>query len=136
MLRLEKYPMIFKSEEANLNVLVVPLCNAKNFQIDWNFLNVIDYNRCAKLGFVSDEDRAAKNFKEEDYEDAVVSPWYRNQDQPQYFYVAEVCQHLSPRSDFPGQGFDTFEKYYRDKYKINIQHENQPLLDVDHTSAR
>ena len=29
-------------------------------------------------------------------------PWYRNQDQPQYFYVAEICQHLNPTSDFPG----------------------------------
>ena len=63
-------------------------------------------------------------------------PWYRNQDQPQYFYVAEICRHLSPRSDFPGQGFDTFGKYYSSKYGIQIQNSEQPLLDVDHTSAR
>ena len=96
----------------------------------------IDYDKCSKLNDVSDEDRAAKEIKDEDYADAVVSPWYRNQDQPQYFYVAEVCNHLSPNSDFPGQGFDTFAKYYKDKYTIMIQHLEQPLLDVDHTSAR
>ena len=78
---------------------------------------ILFFCRCAKLGDVSEEERAAQPFKEEDYVDAVVSPWYRNQDQPQYFYVAEVCNHLSPRSDFPGQGFDTFEKYYKDKYR-------------------
>ena len=96
----------------------------------------INYEKCSKLAEVSEEDRAATNIKDLDYSDAVVSPWYRNQDQPQFFYVAEVCDHLSPNSDFPGQGFDTFEKYYKDKYNIKIQHLEQPLLDVDHTSAR
>ena len=33
----------------------------------------------------------------------------------QYFYVAEICDHLNPSSDFPGQGFETFEKYYETK---------------------
>ena len=50
--------------------------------------------------------------------------------------MAEICSHLSPKSDFPGQGFDTFEKYYTGKYKIKINNLDQPLLDVDHTSAR
>jgi len=58
------------------------------------------------------------------------------QDQPQYFYVAELCSHLNPSSAFPGQGFETFEKYYGTKYGIHIQNTSQPLLDVDHTSAR
>ncbi len=57
-------------------------------------------------------------------------------DQPQYFYVAELCSHLNPSSAFPGQGFETFEKYYGTKYGIHIQNTSQPLLDVDHTSAR
>ena len=85
---------------------------------------------------MSEEQRLKSDYHSDKYLDAVVSPWYRNQDQPQFFYVAEVCDHLSPKSDFPGQGFDTFEKYYRDKYQIQVQHLDQPLLDVDHTSAR
>ena len=32
--------------------------------------------------------------------------------------------------------FDSFEKYYKSKYSIEIQNSEQPLLDVDHTSAR
>ena len=127
--------MIFKAgREGKCNLFVVPLNNAQNFCIDWKFLTSIDYEN--KLTTVSEEDRKKNDYSASKYSDAVVSPWYRNQDQPQYFYVAEVCDHLSPNSDFPGQGFDTFEKYYRDKYSITIQHLNQPLLDVDHTSAR
>lgn len=70
------------------------------------------------------------------YQDAVVMPWYRNQDQPQYFYVAEICNHLNPKSSFPGTDYKTFEEYYFKKYNIQIQNLDQPLLDVDHTSAR
>lgn len=63
-------------------------------------------------------------------------PWYRNQDQPQYFYVAEICNNLSPSSSFPGLQYSTFEEYYSKKYSIKIQNVEQHLLDVDHTSAR
>lgn len=63
-------------------------------------------------------------------------PWYRNQDQPQYFYVAEICTNLNPKSKFPGSQYSTFEEYYLKKYGIQIQNTTQHLLDVDHTSAR
>lgn len=54
----------------------------------------------------------------------------------QYFYVAEICTNLNPKSSFPGDGYSTFEEYYFRKYNIQIQNSDQPLLDVDHTSAR
>lgn len=63
-------------------------------------------------------------------------PWYRNQDQPQYFYVAEICTNLNPQSAFPGSEYATFEEYYKRKYHIDIKNKEQHLLDVDHTSAR
>ena len=94
VLRLEKYPMLFKPDNACSNVIVVPLSNTSHFQIDWTFLSTIDYTKCSKLSDVSDQDRAALDITEQAYTDAVVSPWYRNQDQPQFFYVAEVCKHL------------------------------------------
>ena len=65
-----------------------------------------------------------------------MSPWYRNQDQPQYLYVAEICTNLNPKSAFPGTEYQTFEEYYLKKYNIVIQNLDQALLDVDHTSAR
>lgn len=54
----------------------------------------------------------------------------------QYFYVAEICTNLNPKSSFPGQDYSTFEEYYLKKYGIQIQNLEQSLLDVDHTSAR
>jgi len=85
---------------------------------------------------VPDEERQAQPFDPQRFQDAVVMPWYRNQDQPQYFYVAEICPHLSPLSCFPGDNYRTFKHYYLVKYGLTIQNTSQPLLDVDHTSAR
>ncbi len=59
---------------------------------------------------MSDESRSGFEFVRSRFSDAVVMPWYRNRDQPQYFYVAEICDHLNPKSDFPAQGFSSFEK--------------------------
>lgn len=83
-----------------------------------------------------DEDRIGYKFEPSHYRDAVVMPWYRNRDQPQYFYVAEICTNLNPKSSFPGSEYATFEEYYLRKYSIKIQNSDQHLLDVDHTSAR
>ena len=143
VLRLVKYPMMFSPEKSENAIIVLPLKVKKDSQkkekiedIDWEFLNKIEKESNTKLTPLSDHDRKDFDFVESQYSDAVIMPWYRNQDQPQYFYVAEICSHLSPTSDFPGQGFESFEKYYLEKYQIQIQNSSQPLLDVDHTSAR
>ena len=133
VLRLEKYPMVFNPAQCDSSVVVVPV---RNKQIDWTFLELISSLATRRLRYIPDQERENFSFEAESYLDAVIMPWYRNQDQPQYFYVAEICQHLNPTSDFPGQGFETFSKYYSTKYSINIQNSSQPLLDVDHTSAR
>ena len=71
------------------------------------------------------------------FDDAVVMPSYRNTDQPQYFYVAEIRDDLSPTSAFPSpEAYRTFQDYYSSKYELTITSLSQPLLDVDHTSAR
>ncbi|XP_052746238.1 endoribonuclease Dcr-1 [Bicyclus anynana] len=75
-------------------------------------------------------------FDPERYKEAVVTPWYRNQDQPQFFLVAEICWKLSPDSAFPSTQHDSFRSYYRAKYGAELTQSCQPLLDVDHTSAR
>ena len=133
VLRLEKYPMVFSADAAQHCVVVAPLTNTSPLMIDWNFLNSISFLATRRLRSLPDQERKGFSFQAEDYKDAVIMPWYRNQDQPQYFYVAEICNHLSPASDFPGQGFETFSLYYLNKYGIAIQDSQQPLLDVDHT---
>lgn len=104
--------------------------------VDWDFIDLIYENLTVRPEIIPEELRKAYKFDREEYVDAVVMPWYRNQDQPQYFYVAEICANLNPNSDFPGSDYTTFEEYYLRKYEIQIQNKVQHLLDVDHTSAR
>ncbi|XP_052748392.1 endoribonuclease Dcr-1 isoform X2 [Galleria mellonella] len=76
------------------------------------------------------------HFDPEKYKEAVVTPWYRNQDQPQFFLVAEICWNLNPDSAFPSATHASFRDYYSSKYGVTLTQSDQPLLDVDHTSAR
>lgn len=138
VLRLQKYLMLFDTEANENSFLVVPTIRNDNNEInvDWNFLQIIDDNSNVMPTHIPDEVRASELFDPDRFTDAVVMPWYRNQGQPQYFYVAEICDYLSPESSFPGDNYKTFKEYYFRKYEIEIQNCNQPLLDVDHTSAR
>lgn len=130
--------MLFDAEATDNSFFVVPTIKSSKYQIDvdWNFLQLIAEN-CNRMPVdIPDDVRKTQKFDARKFRDAVVMPWYRNQDQPQYFYVAEICDYLSPESSFPGDNYDTFKEYYFKKYNIVIQNCGQPLLDVDHTSAR
>lgn len=137
VLRLQKYLMLYDPEATENSFFVVPTQKSGETNVvDWKFLDVIA-NNCDKMPTpIPGDIRKEQPFDAEIFKDAVVMPWYRNQDQPQYFYVAEICYHLSPESSFPGDNYATFREYYFRKYNISIQNHNQPLLDVDHTSAR
>lgn len=137
VLRLKKFLMLFDPESTENCVFIVPTVKTGNGDktIDWQFLELIEQNANMMPTPVPEEERHAKEFSAEKFNDAVVMPWYRNQDQPHYFYVAEICHQLSPLSIFPSQKYRTFMHYYYLKYGLKI-HPKQPLLDVDHTSAR
>lgn len=140
VLRLQKYLMLFDPTATENSFFVVPTTRKTPtncvHSVDWEFLDLIARSFSQMPTAVSDEVRKAQPFDAARFSDAVVMPWYRNQDQPQYFYVAEICYHLSPESSFPGDNYATFREYYFKKYNIAIQNCVQPLLDVDHTSAR
>uniref|UniRef100_A0A1B6DKN5 ribonuclease III n=1 Tax=Clastoptera arizonana TaxID=38151 RepID=A0A1B6DKN5_9HEMI len=138
VLRLQKYLMMFDPNASENSYLIVPTkkTNNESVDVDWEFLELIYLHKDDMPHLIPDEDRADFTFDPLKYPDAVVMPWYRNQDQPQYFYVAEICTHLNPKSSFPGSDYKTFEEYYLKKYGIQVQNNQQPLLDVDHTSAR
>lgn len=138
VLRLQKYLMLFDADAKDNSFYIVPTVRDENGvnDVDWSFLDVIESNCNVVPTHVPDEIRACEDFDANRFRDAVVMPWYRNQDQPQYFYVAEICDYLSPESSFPGDNYKTFQEYYFRKYSIAIQNKAQPLLDVDHTSAR
>ncbi|EDV93031.1 endoribonuclease Dcr-1 [Drosophila grimshawi] len=138
VLRLQKFLMLFDPDSTENCVFIVPTVRAErdNRLIDWKFLELIQATGNMMPQPVPDEERQEQAFEAQRFQDAVVMPWYRNQDQPQYFYVAEICPHLSPLSCFPGDNYRTFKHYYLVKYNLTIQNTAQPLLDVDHTSAR
>uniref|UniRef100_A0A182RPL1 ribonuclease III n=1 Tax=Anopheles funestus TaxID=62324 RepID=A0A182RPL1_ANOFN len=148
VLRLQKSLMLYDSNAVENCFFIVPTIRRSgvpngsdsqpdNVMVDWEFVEKIATN-VYRSGptFIPDEARQGYAFDVGKFRDAVVMPWYRNRDQPQYFYVAEICNHLSPKSAFPGSNYATFEEYYHRKYSIHIQNQRQPLLDVDHTSAR
>ena len=138
VLRLQQYLMLFDPNASENSYMIVPvkLDEQSGVTVDWHFLECIYENRNAVRTKVPEEDRRNFKFDASKYHDAVIMPWYRSQDQPQYFYVAEICTNLNPKSSFPGDDYSTFEEYYLKKYGIQIQNLDQPLLDVDHTSAR
>ncbi|XP_031628056.1 endoribonuclease Dcr-1 [Contarinia nasturtii] len=138
VLRLQKYLMFFDANATENSFFIVPTIRDANntVGVDWSFLELIANKSDQMPREVPELSRKSQKFDREKFCDAVVMPWYRNQDQPQYFYVAEICDYLSPESSFPGDSYDTFKEYYFRKYDIVIQNCAQPLLDVDHTSAR
>lgn len=138
VLRLQKYLMFFDANANENSFFVVPTIKDAHgaVNVDWSFLELIG-DKCDQMPQeIPELIRKTQTFDCERFSDAVVMPWYRNQDQPQYFYVAEICEYLSPESSFPGDSYATFKEYYFRKYGIVIQNCSQPLLDVDHTSAR
>ncbi|XP_011502153.1 PREDICTED: endoribonuclease Dcr-1 isoform X2 [Ceratosolen solmsi marchali] len=139
VLRLQKYLMLFDPYASENSYIIVPVKKVEATSqviVDWDFVERIYASRNSMPISMSEESRRNFTFDSSKYHDAVIMPWYRNQDKPQYFYVAEICNHLNPKSNFPGDDYSTFEKYYLTKYNIQIQNLEQPLLDVDHTSAR
>ena len=100
--------------------------------IDWEFADkVIQFMLSQKRADVAKRKkgsgRGGKNgedkenkfeFRIEDFEDAVVMPSYRNMDQPQHFYVAEIRSDLNPLSPFPSpELYKTFQvNFYSIKF--------------------
>jgi len=146
VLRLEKYPTMYDPENSPFTVLLAPVIDKpknrdpafNSTDLDWDFVGKIV--RSDHDSFVPDvESRKKFKFNHSDYVDAVVIPWYRLTDRQQFaYYVAEICTNMTPNSSFPDEtsGYDTFIDYYESKYNITIYNKEQPVLDVDHTSAR
>lgn len=51
--------------------------------VDWEFLELIYSRREEMPRLISDKERESFEFDSANYQDDVVMPWYRNQDQPQ-----------------------------------------------------
>ena len=77
-----------------------------NTVVDWAFINMLEKSPLQSRKITQEKKKEKEKekekfvFKKEDFEDAVVMPSYRNIDQPQYFYVAEIRTDLNPRFVF------------------------------------
>ncbi|XP_077992696.1 endoribonuclease Dicer-like [Glandiceps talaboti] len=143
VLRLEKPSMKFDPVNSLAKYYVVPVLKKQNeeeeesYEIDWSFLELI--SQCSgKLDYPKTTRYTTFQpfeFGTTKYEDAVVTPTYRNFDQPQRYYVAEISD-LSPASQFPSALYPTFAEYYYQRYGLEVTNLDQKLLDVDYMSSR
>lgn len=72
------------------------------YSMDWSFIELIATYQKRVLAL---ERETMFEFEDNHFDEAVVSPSYRNLDQPQYFYVAEIRKDLNPFSPFPSGMF-------------------------------
>uniref|UniRef100_A0A914YGU1 Uncharacterized protein n=1 Tax=Panagrolaimus superbus TaxID=310955 RepID=A0A914YGU1_9BILA len=130
-----KNEMHFQPEIASFSTLLIPLKRSKeeiNFEMDFDIL-------CETVkGFPvrpSDEERKKFLYIPERYHDAVVKPWYRPNEREAY-YIGEIKTGFYPSSSFADPKFETFNKYFAEKYGLEVYNQEQQLLDVDNTSNR
>ncbi|VDO75067.1 unnamed protein product [Haemonchus placei] len=122
-----------------INTLIVPLHRSHDkweYSINMKYVEEVVQMMGDTPRIPSEEERRNFVFKPEDYRDAVVMPWYRNIEQPVFYYVAEILENLTPSSPFPDEEYSSFNEYFIKKYNLEIYDQKQNLLDVDFTSNR
>ncbi|WKY02864.1 hypothetical protein Q1695_016281 [Nippostrongylus brasiliensis] len=143
VLQLCKANLDFRLDSATpINTLVVPLCRTIStdgnveYSINMKYVEEVVQMIDDAPRVPSEEERKNFVFRVEDYRDAVVMPWYRNLEQPVFYYVAEILEELTPSSPFPDEEYASFNEYFIKKYGLQIYDQKQNLLDVDFTSNR
>ncbi|XP_033634026.1 endoribonuclease Dicer-like [Asterias rubens] len=142
VLRLEKPNLEYDSQKAEANYLIVPLntcCNDDTkLSIDWDFLRVVSESSgmLDRPQVLPDYSKNRFVFSHHSFGDAVVTPIYRNIDQPQRYYIADILNDLPVTSPFPSDKYEKFIDYYFERYDIQVSNYQQPLLDVDCMSSR
>ena len=85
---------------------------SQDLSIDWLFVEKVNTFQLSDKKGVLSKQKKDQTFVYDvaDFQDAVVMPSYRNIDQPQHFYVAEIRQDLTPLSPFPSpELYKTFQ---------------------------
>uniref|UniRef100_A0A915IC16 Dicer-1 n=1 Tax=Romanomermis culicivorax TaxID=13658 RepID=A0A915IC16_ROMCU len=139
ILRLDKTTMRYdpSSVYCNNTLYIVPILRVlDDFEFDYQFV----CNITTLVGDLprkpSDFERMNFKFDPEKFLDSVVMPWYRNNETPYFYYVAEIITRSSPKSPFPDNVYPSFNDYFEQKYGLTIYNQDQNLLDVDYTSNR
>nr|AQX45495.1 Dicer-2 [Artemia franciscana] len=73
------------------------------------------------------------NFKYErrNYEDSVITKWYDEQENRQFYYVKSISENTNPASLFPDCKKKTFEQHFKQQYGIHITDRKQNMLEAE-----
>ncbi|KAI8421690.1 hypothetical protein MSG28_009676 [Choristoneura fumiferana] len=116
-------------------MFVVPVKETSGYDIDWATMQ--RYQEVPPLAPPSFEERKSLNVTKEDYQYAVVTPWYRGNILPSRYIVSNVLEYMTPQSNFDSDSYETYEQYYASKYHLDIVGmKDQPLLEVRNISSR
>ncbi|KAF0759177.1 endoribonuclease Dicer-like, partial [Aphis craccivora] len=108
--------------------LVVPIFSTDNiYKLDWDIIKI---NKLVETEKPTMEQRNSKFYKEDLNEFSVISPWYRSSIPTHRYIVTDIFSDMTPESSFPSLDYETYAQYFKEKYNIDITHNDQPLLQV------
>lgn len=143
VLQLFKSNLDFRLDEITpINTLIVPLNRItvtggkSDYSLNMKYVSDVFVSMGDIPRIPDPEERKNYKFRAEDYKDSVVMPWYRNLEQPVFYYVAQILDTMSPESPFPDAEYQSFNEYFIKKYNLEIYDQDQSLLDVDFSSNR
>ncbi|GMR41734.1 hypothetical protein PMAYCL1PPCAC_11929, partial [Pristionchus mayeri] len=143
VLQLAKDCLEFRLDEATpLQTIVVPLDRmtgsdgSEEYRLKMDYVREVVNNMEEMPRVPTEEKRKEFKFVASEWEESVVMPWYRNVQQPTFFYVVDILSEMSPSSSFPDEEFNTFNEYFKKKYHLQIYDQEQALLEVEYTSNR
>ncbi|KAF8357507.1 dcr-1 [Pristionchus pacificus] len=143
VLQLTKDCLEFRLDEATpLQTIIVPLDRitgpngSEEYSLKMEYVREVVHNMEEMPRVPKEDDRKHFKFVASEWEDRVVMPWYRNVQQPTFFYVIDIHSSQSPSSPFPDDDFNSFNEYFKKKYNLEIYDQQQSLLEVEYTSNR
>lgn len=103
--------------------IFVPLIDDK---INWNLVE--NAQRVEQPRELKYDEIKRTDFSYSAYEHMVLCPVYRSTDTT--YAVIRFIDDLTPKSEFPGEGYETYQQYYEQKWDKKIVCQNQNLVEV------
>nr|UXP87114.1 Dicer 2 [Chilo suppressalis] len=133
VLDIAKKFLVYDGEDNNM--FVVPIKSEDGYNIDWDVM--LKYKTVRPVEIPSSEERRKLRVTREDYQNTVVTPWYRGCLLTERYIVSDVIEYMTPKSQFDSHSYGTYEDYYASKYNLEIYgQKDQPLLEVRNISTR
>ncbi|XP_042887206.1 endoribonuclease Dicer-like [Penaeus japonicus] len=130
LLVLQQNLLYFDPEESKCGIFIVPLDYSE--VIDLNILNEIYTCDSLRPTMMKSHNQDAM-FVRSKFEDALIYPLY-GAPSDQIYYVSQIFDDLNPCNTFPEgkKGYESYERYFLERYGLQIKNKNQPLLEAKH----